>query len=70
MLAGEGDWSRLLLDPLKLFSKFGIIALELLHSAILCVSCWRAGIPFPSEHTYVVAFSFFALMISLRAIET
>jgi len=70
MLAGEGDWSHLLLDPLKLFSKFGIVALKLLHSPKLRVSCWRAGFPFPSEYTYVVAFSCFALMISLRAIES
>jgi len=76
---GLARLTHLFLDPLKLFPKFCIVALELLYSPVVpfgfCAACGGRACQLRWESvtvgvTYDVAFSCFALMISLRAMES
>jgi hypothetical protein len=79
-IGGErSGWSHshLFLDAFEFFPKFGIIALELLHSPCCPFnlgSVRSVGVSCGGDRlkvgTYDVAFSCFALMISLRAMES
>jgi hypothetical protein len=66
--------THLFFDLLKLFPKFCIVALELLYSPVVpfgfCAACQLLWESVTVGGTYDVAFSCFALMISLRAMES
>jgi hypothetical protein len=65
----RGNGSHLFLDTLKLFPKLGIVALELLYSSVNVLASTTRVLR-GRVKTHEVAFSCFALIISLRAIAS